>query len=99
MKYLVIVLLLCGCVKTTTETVTETALQQVDSIEQSITPECKNASITMQMMALRSTIKTQLSACETEKSKLKSDITKWQVISVALFGALLLLLYIKILRK
>jgi PBP1b-binding outer membrane lipoprotein LpoB len=98
-KIVILALLLSGCAKTATETITDSALQQVDAIEHSITAECKTTAITGQINALRGTIKSQLSACESEKSKLKSDITKWQVISVALFGLLLLLFYIKILRK
>ena len=92
-------LLLSGCAKTATQTITETALQQVDSVEQTITAECKTIAVTSQLNALRGTIKSQLSACESEKSELKSDIARWKVISGALFGLLLLLLYIKILRK
>ena len=96
MRYLLIVLLLCGCAKTATQTITETAQQQLNAIEQSITPECRTTATTIQINALRSTINSQLSTCELAQSKLKSDITKWQVIAIALFGALLLLGYIKI---
>ena len=96
---MVLAICLCSCAKTATETITDSALQQVNAIEHSITAECKTTAVVGQINALRGTIKSQLSACESEKSKLKSDITKWQVISVALFGLVLLLAYIKILRK
>lgn len=96
---MVLAICLCGCAKTATETITDSALQQVNAIEHSITAECKTTAVVGQINALRGTIKSQLSACESEKSKLKSDITKWQVISIALFGLVLLLAYIKILRK
>lgn len=93
---LILTVLISGCAKTATQTITETAQQQLNAIEQSITPECRTIATTTQINALRSTINSQLSACELAQSKLKSDITKWQVIAIALFGALLLLGYIKI---
>ena len=98
-KIVILAFLLNGCTKPATQTITESALQQVNAIEHSITAECKSTAITGQINALRGTIKSQLSACESEKSELKSDIARWRVISGALFGLLLLLLYIKILRK
>lgn len=98
-KIVILAFLLNGCTKTATQTITDSALQQVNAIEHSITAECKSTAITGQINALRGTIKSQLSACESEKSELKSDIARWKVISGALFGLLLLLLYIKILRK
>ena len=98
-KIVTLAFLLNGCAKPATETITDSALQQVNAIEHSITAECKSTAITGQINALRGTIKSQLSACESEKSELKSDIARWRVISGALFGLLLLLLYIKILRK
>ena len=96
-KIVILAFLLNGCAKPATETITDSALQQVN--EHSITTECKSTAITGQINALRGTIKSQLSACESEKSELKSDIARWKVISGALFGLLLLLAYIKILRK
>ena len=96
---IILLALLSGCAKTAGESIAYTAHQQLNAIEQSIKPECMTASTAEQIKALHSTITSQLSNCELAQSKLKSDITKWQVISVALFGALLVLLYIKILRK
>lgn len=98
-KIVILAFLLNSCAKSATETITDSALQQVNAIEHSITAECKSTAITGQINALRGTIKSQLSACESEKSELKSDIARWKVISGALFGLLLLLAYIKILRK
>ena len=98
-KIVILAFLLNGCTKPATQTITDSALQQVNAIEHSITAECKSTAITGQINALRGTIKSQLSACESEKSELRSDIARWKVISGALFGLLLLLLYIKILRK
>ena len=98
-KIVILAFLLNGCTKTATQTITDSALQQVNAIEHSITAECKSTAITGQINALRGTIKSQLSACESEKSELRSDIARWKVISGALFGLLLLLAYFKILRK
>ena len=98
-KIVILAFLLNGCAKPATETITDSALQQVNAIEHSITADCKSTAITGQINALRGTIKSQLSACESEKSELKSDIARWKVISGVLFGLLLLLAYIKILRK
>lgn len=93
---LILTVLISGCAKTASESIADTAHQQLNAIEQSIKPECMTASTAEQIKALHTTITSQLSNCELAQSKLKSDITKWQVIAIALFGALLLLGYIKI---
>lgn len=78
------VLLLCGCAKTASQTITESALQQVNNIEQAITAECKTTAVTSQINTLRDTIKSQLSACELEKQKITADKIRWETTAVLL---------------
>lgn len=85
MKYLLIVLLLTGCAKTASESATETALAQVDAVEQAIKKECPQAKIDKDMDALRSSINSQLSTCELEQARIQSDKIKWQTAFWALF--------------
>lgn len=84
--FLAFILLLCGCVKTATETATDAALQQVDAVEQQIKKQCPEAKIDKSMDALRSSINSQLATCELQRAKVESDKVKWQV---AFFGLLL----------
>ena len=83
-KIMILALLLNGCAKTASETITETALQQLNAVEQAITPDCKTNAISGQINALRGTIKSQLSVCESEKQKIMADKLRWQAIAVAL---------------
>ena len=64
MKRLLIALALIGCAKTAPELATETALNQVSAVEAKIKKECPRAQIATEIMVLRSTIKTQMAACE-----------------------------------
>lgn len=84
MRYLLMILLLCGCAKTASQTITESALQQVNAIEQAITAECKTTAVTSQINTLRDTIKSQLSACELEKQKITADKIRWKTTAVLL---------------
>lgn len=98
-KIVILAILLNGCAKTASESIADAAHQQLNAIEQSIKPECMTAATAKQIKALHTTITSQLSNCELAQSKLKSDITKWQVIAIALFGLVLLLGYVKILKR
>ena len=81
---LILAVLISGCAKTATQTITESAIQQVNNIEQTITPECRTIAITSQINTLRDTIKTQLSACELEKQKITADKIRWEITAVLL---------------
>ena len=81
---LILTVLISGCAKTATETITETAQQQLNAIEQSIAPECRTASTTAQIEALRNTIKSSLSVCEVEKQKITADKLRWEAIAIML---------------
>ena len=81
---LILTVLISGCAKTATQTITESALQQVNNIEQSITPECKTIAVASQINTLRDTIKSQLSACELEKQKITADKIRWETTAVLL---------------
>ena len=63
-KIVILTVLLNGCMKTAPEAATEAALQQAVAIEAKINKECPQAEISTDMMALKSTIKTQLASCE-----------------------------------
>ena len=56
--------LLNGCAKTAPETATEAALHQADALEAKIIKECPHTEISVDMMALKYTIKSQLASCE-----------------------------------
>ena len=71
MRFLLILLLLTGCVKNASESATEASLNQVSVIEQQIKKDCPTAKFDDQMNALRDSIKNQLSVCEAEKGTLR----------------------------
>lgn len=81
---LILTVLISGCAKTVTQTITESALQQVNNIEQTIAPECKTIAVTSQINTLRDTIKAQLSTCELEKQKITADKIRWETTAVLL---------------
>lgn len=86
-KVIIFLMIIClsGCAgKSPIENITDSALQQLNAIEHSIKPECKSASTDKQMEALRSTIKSQLSTCETKIEQITADKIRWQTISVIL---------------
>ena len=99
MRYLLMFLLLCGCAKTASQTITESALQQVNNIEQAITAECKTTAVTSQINTLRDTIKSQLSACELEKQKITADKIRWETTAVLLMIIIAVYFGSKILQK
>lgn len=97
MRWVVLLsLCLCGCVKTASETATDAALSQVAAVEQQIKKQCPEAKIDKDMDALRASINSQLRTCESEQKRIQSEKSKWQVISLALLGALILLGWFKI---
>lgn len=66
MKKLITILAIitAGCAKTAPELATEAALNQVSAVEAKIKQECPQAKIASEIMVLRSSIKSQLAACE-----------------------------------
>lgn len=96
---LILTVLISGCAKTATQTITESALQQVNTIEQTITPECKTIAVTSQINTLRDTIKAQLSTCELEKQKITADKIRWKTTAVLLMIIIAVYVGSKILRK
>lgn len=96
---LILTVLISGCAKTATQTITESALQQVNAIEQTITPECKTIAVTSQINTLRDTIKAQLSTCELEKQKITADKIRWKTTAVLLMIIIAVYVGSKILRK
>lgn len=66
--------LLCACsAKTPTQTATDAAIQAIDALEQSITPECKTASVDKQITALRTQVENTAIYCEQEKQVLELE--------------------------
>lgn len=63
-KIVIVTVLLSGCMKTAPEAATEAALNQVSAVEAKIKKECPHAEISAEIMVLRSSIKSQLAACE-----------------------------------
>lgn len=84
MRYVLVMLLLFGCAKTPMQNITDSAQQQLNALEQSIKPECKSASTTEQINALRGTINSQLSTCESEMKRITADKIKWETIAIML---------------
>ena len=81
MKRIAIAMILAACTTSAPETATQAALQQANAIEDRINKECPQAEITLDMMALRSTIKTQLASCESVIQTYKErNNTLWVII-------------------
>ena len=55
---------LYGCAKTAPEIATEAALNQVSAVEAKIKKQCPQADIDRDIIALQSSIKSQLASCE-----------------------------------
>ena len=88
MKKLTIILaiIIAGCAKTAPELATEAALNQVSAVEAKIKKECPQAQIAGEIMVLRSTIKTQMAACESTVQTYKErNNTLWLAI-IAMIG-------------
>lgn len=73
--------LLCACsAKTPTQTATDAAIQAIDALEQSITPECKTASVDKQITALRTQVENTVTYCEQEKRELQLEKDRLEII-------------------
>ena len=99
MKYLVILLVLTGCVKTASETATEAALSQTAVLHQQIKKECPTVKIDDQIAALKATIQNQLASCEVEKGKLRERNNTLLAILLGLIGVIVAINWVKIKTK
>lgn len=91
---LILVLLMCGCVKQpdSVETATEAAHQQIVAIKESLPKECQTKAIEEQLKAHDATVDSIRENCETQKAQITSEKTKWKWSFFAL--AFLVLAYI-----
>lgn len=89
--FFLLLLLLCGCAKTTpvSENIADNAINATTALEQSLPTECKTEAITTQLVVIKTQIKAITNACETEKSILNQDKTKWKVGFWALIGLII----------
>jgi hypothetical protein len=96
MKYIAILLLLCGCAKTTaTENIANSAINTTTAIEKSLTADCATESIKTQIQAVKTQINAIVQTCETEKAEIRADKVKWQTA----FWALLVVVSVFVMRK
>lgn len=96
MKWFVAFLvLLSGCAKTAPQAATDAALQQVAVVEKQIKKECPQAKIDEEINTLKTTIKSQLSTCESELGRVEADKVKWEVA----FFALLIIMMVRFAGK
>lgn len=90
---------LCSCVKTASETATEAALAQTNAIYQQIKKQCPQAEINEPIAALKATINNQLAACHAEKGKLKERNNTLLAILLGLIGIIIAVNWVKIKTK
>ncbi len=92
-----LLLLLCGCAKTATETITDAAMQQVNIIEETIKKDCPMLEVSKYIQPLKTTINAQLATCEAEKEKMQETINFWKVVSFAMVVLIAMYIAFKIL--
>lgn len=98
-KIIILGVLLTACAKTASETATEAAMQQADAIQQTIAKECPAAKIDGSILALKTTIKTQLGACEVEKGRLRERNNTLLAILIGLIAIIVAFNWAKIKTK
>lgn len=96
MKILLVLLLLSGCAKSASETATEAALAQTESIYQQIKKECPTAEINAPIAALKATIENQLASCVAEKGQLKERNRTLLAILIGLIAIIVAVNWVKI---
>lgn len=90
---------LCSCAKTASETATEAALAQTVAIHQQIKKECPAAKIDEPIAALKATITNQLAACHAEKGKLKERNNTLLAILCGIIAIIVAVNWVKIKTK
>ena len=80
MKYLAILLILCGCTvnQPASETIANSAQESLNAISTTLTPECKTKAIESQINAAQTAIKATISACESEKEIINQEKIRWK---------------------
>jgi hypothetical protein len=82
-SWIIIIFMLCcifGCAKSTpaTETIANSATESLNSLESTLTPECKTKAIESQINATKMAIKATVSACESEKAVITQEKLRWK---------------------
>lgn len=87
MRLLVLLLLLTGCANSSSvsESIAENTINEVNSLEQSLSKECKTDAVMTQLTIIKSQIRTSVQACEMEKDVITQEKLKWKW---AFFGLL-----------
>lgn len=79
MKWLVVILLLCGCSRDVpvSETIAENAINALNAIEQGLSVECKTDSVITNFVIAKGEVRNVRKACELEKEKINQERLKW----------------------
>jgi hypothetical protein len=98
--FLPLILLLSGCVRETpvSETVLDSALQQVAALEQTLAPECKTDTVITQTAVIKTQIRAAKQSCKAEKADIIKQKRKWQFYFWALSAAIICYIIRKILK-
>ena len=96
---LIVALLLNGCAKSPVESATDASLGQVDALEQQIKKDCPTVNYDKKLDALRASIKTQLSTCESQMGQLKERNNTLLAILIGLIAVIVAFNWAKIKTK
>ena len=92
-----LVLLLFGCAKNVpaSESIANSAQESLNALEQTIKPECKTNAVESQINAVKMSIKSIVTACDSEKDIIDQQRIRW----MWSFIALAVIVLVHVLRK
>lgn len=92
-----LLLLLFGCAKTTpaSETIANSAQESLNSIENTLSNECKTKAVQSQIIAAKTAVQATITACENEKEVINQEKLRWKWS----FLALTLIVLVHIVKK
>ena len=99
MKYIAILLLLCGCAQTpASETVANGAINTAVAIEKSLTADCATDAIKTQIESVKTQINAIVQTCKTEKAEIVAEKIRWKWAFLGLLMAVLAFVAKKIIK-
>lgn len=100
MRLIVLLLLLTGCASnhSVSESIAENTIQEVNSLEQNLSAECKTDAVMTQLTIIKSQIRTSVQSCEMEKDVITQEKLKWKWAFFGLLSVIVVLLIKKVLK-
>lgn len=99
MKYVLILLLLCGCAKQpVSETIAQNAVNTATAIEKTLPKQCATDVVKTQIESVKTQITAIVQACETEKAEITAEKIRWKWAFLGLLTVVLAFIAKKIMK-